>query len=79
MDKLVLKLECNKRTTSSFIEEEAPFQTMYMTRRESMSWSRISRRLKPGITVLAKVSSNSTNRPLLTAMQNADMKNCKYR
>jgi hypothetical protein len=29
--------------------------------------------------VLAKVSSNSTNRPLLTAMQNADMKNCKYR
>jgi hypothetical protein len=52
----------HRKTNPSFIEEEAPFRNMHISRRESTSWSRVSRRLKPGITVLAKVSSNLTNR-----------------
>jgi hypothetical protein len=37
-----------------FVEDEAPFRNTYVSRRESISWSWISRRLKPGMTVLAK-------------------------
>jgi hypothetical protein len=33
-----------------------------MSRKEQKSWSRISRRLKPGTAVLAKASSNLTHR-----------------
>jgi hypothetical protein len=35
----------------SFTEEEAPFRNMYMSRREQESWSWISRRLMPWMTV----------------------------
>jgi hypothetical protein len=47
----------------SFVEEEAPFRNTYMSRREYKSWSWILRRLKPGMTVLAKATSNLTDRP----------------
>jgi hypothetical protein len=34
-----------------------------MSRREQKSWSWISRRVRPGMTVLAKASNNLTDRP----------------
>jgi hypothetical protein len=40
------------------VEEEAPFSNTCMSRRDQIPWSWISRRLKPGMTVLAKPSSN---------------------
>jgi hypothetical protein len=55
---------CNKCSTyterpdSSFVEEEGLFQNMYISKREYKSWSWILRRLKPGMTVLVKASSN---------------------
>jgi hypothetical protein len=41
-----------------FVEEEARFLG-----EKNKSWSRISRRMKPGMTVLAKVRSNFTGPP----------------
>jgi hypothetical protein len=38
-------------------------QKIWLPRREQISWSWILRRLKPGMTVLAKTSSNLTDRP----------------
>jgi hypothetical protein len=66
---LLLKLRCNKRSayterpTLPLVEEEASFINTYMTRREQKSCSWISRRLKPGMTVLARAGSNLTDRP----------------
>jgi hypothetical protein len=45
------------------VEEEVPLRNTYMSRREQKSWSWISRRLKPGMTVLTKTSRNLTVRP----------------
>jgi hypothetical protein len=65
----VLKLQYNKRSayterlTPSFVEEEAPFRNTHMSRRKQKSRPWISRRLKPGMTVLAKARSNLTDRP----------------
>jgi hypothetical protein len=59
-DLFMLKLWCNKhsstytQTDPSLVKEEAPSQNTYTSRRELKSWSWISRRLKPGMTVLAK-------------------------
>jgi hypothetical protein len=47
----VLKLY--NEDTSRFVEEETPTRNTYMSARESISWSWILRRLKPGMTVLA--------------------------
>jgi hypothetical protein len=64
---LVLKLQCNKCSTyterpdSSFVKEEGLFRNTYMSRKEHKSKSQISRRLKPGIIVLAKASRNLTD------------------
>jgi hypothetical protein len=49
-------------TLISFVEEEAPFRNIYMFRRVYKSWSLTSRRLKTGMTVLAKASNNLTDR-----------------
>jgi hypothetical protein len=51
------------KTDPFFVEEEAPYRNTYMSRREHKSWSWVSRRLKAGITVLAKASNNLIDRP----------------
>jgi hypothetical protein len=68
MDILLLKLQRNKRIlyterpTPSLLKEKTPFLNAYMCRREQKSWSWSLRRLKPGMTALAKASSNLTDR-----------------
>jgi hypothetical protein len=68
-ESVVLKLRCNElraytqRPTIPFVEEEAPVLNAYMYKRKQKSWSHISTRLKPKMTVLARVSSNLTDRP----------------
>jgi hypothetical protein len=44
-------------------QEEAPFRNTYISKRAQKSWSWISRRLKPGMTVLVKASSSLTDQP----------------
>jgi hypothetical protein len=46
----------------SLVEEEAPFWNTYMSTREQKSRAQISRRLKPGMALLAKTSSNLIDR-----------------
>jgi hypothetical protein len=66
----VLKLRRNRRSayterpTPHLVEEEPTLLNTYMSRREQKSWSWISRRLKPIITVLTRASSNLTERPI---------------
>jgi hypothetical protein len=51
-------LDWTGKNDPSFVEEEAPFRNMHMSKREEKSWSWFSRTLKPGMTVLTKTSSN---------------------
>jgi hypothetical protein len=75
-DLFMLKLRCNKCSSAytqndpSIIKQDVPFQNTYMSRREHKSWSWILRRLKPGMTVLAKPSSNLTNQPTKRLQRN---------
>jgi hypothetical protein len=55
-------MQClHRKTNPSFVEEEAPIRNMYVSKRELKFWSWILRRLKPGMTVLAKASSSLTD------------------
>jgi hypothetical protein len=64
-------IEPHTKTDPSLVEEDAPFLKTYMSRREYKSWSWISRRLKPGMTVLAQASTNFTYGPKIrSSIQN---------
>jgi hypothetical protein len=52
-----------RKTGELLRRREPPFRNTSMSTREQKSWSWISTRLTPGITALAKASSNSTYRP----------------
>jgi hypothetical protein len=43
-----------EKADRSFVEEEAPSRKTYMSRRQQKPWSSISRRLNPGMAMLAK-------------------------
>jgi hypothetical protein len=51
-------ISLHRKTNSSFVEEEAAIGTTYMSKREYKSWSWILRRLKPEMSVLAKINTN---------------------